>query len=71
VTPEQIRTARLIKYVFTGELDSPVVSSPPFKGKEKHLLKAQIVRITHNCEIAPKGLYAPLEDNPDEVDFAE
>lgn len=61
----------MIKYVFTGELDSAVVSSPPFKGQEKHLLKAQIVRITHNCEIAPKGLYVGLEENPDEVEFAE
>jgi len=35
------------------------------------LLKAQIVRITHNCELAPRGLYTSLEDNPDEIDFAE
>lgn len=71
VTPHQMRAARLIKYAFTGDLAKNVVSSPPFHGQEKHLLKAQLVRITHNCEIVPKGLYAPLEDNPDEVDLAE
>jgi radial spoke head protein 4A len=71
VTPQQLRSSRLIKYVFSGDLNKKVVSSPPFDGQEKHLLKAQLVRITHNCEIVPKGLYAPLEENPDEVDFAE
>jgi hypothetical protein len=49
VTPQQLRTARLIKYAFTGSLNAQVISSPPFPGQEKHLLKAQIVRITHNC----------------------
>ena len=71
VTPEQIRCSRYIKKIFTGELNRPVVSSPPFMQTEKYLLKAQIVRITHNCEIAPRGLYAPTEDNPDEVEFGE
>ena len=71
VTPEQIRCSRYIKKILTGELNRPVVSSPPFMQTEKYLLKAQIVRITHNCEIAPRGLYAPLEDNPDEVEFGE
>lgn len=52
-------------------MDRHVTTSPPFPGLEKHLLKAQLVRITHNCEIVPKGLYSPLEDNPDEVDYAE
>ena len=63
--------SRLIKYNFRGNLNLPVQSSPPFPGKEKHLLKAQIVRITHNCEIVPRGLMAALEDNPDEVELAE
>lgn len=71
MTPQQLRSARLIKYAFTGDLSKKVVSSPPFQGQERHLLKAQLVRITHNCEIVPKGQYAPLEDNPDEVDYAE
>lgn len=60
-------TSRYIKYVFKGNLHHPVKSSPPFPGQEQHLLKAQIVRITHNCEIVPRGLMAPLEDNPDEI----
>jgi len=59
--------SRRLKHIFTGNPNAPVNQYPKFPGLEKHLLKAQIVRITHNCEIAPKGLYAPLEDNPDEI----
>jgi hypothetical protein len=39
VSPHHIKTARLIKYAFTGELDRQVISSPPFQGTEKYLLK--------------------------------
>lgn len=49
VTPEQVRNSRLIKKILTGDLNRPVISSPPFGAVEKYLLKAQIVRITHNC----------------------
>jgi len=40
-------------------LEAKVNAYPTFPGSEKHLLKAQLVRITHTCEIVPKGLYAP------------
>lgn len=66
-----MRIARTIKYMFTGNLKMHVNSSPPFPGQEQHLLKAQLVRITHNCQITPKGLYVSLEENADEVDLAE
>lgn len=47
-------------------------SYPTFKGEERHLLKCQIVRISHNCQIVPNGLYAPVEDEAvDDVEFAE
>lgn len=46
-------------------------SYPKFPGQERHLLKCQLVRVTHNCEIVPNGLYSKLEENPDEVDFSE
>ena len=71
VTPEQIIASRLIKYAFTGDLQANVKGYPKFPGQEKHLLKCQLVRITHNCEIVPNGLYAKGEENPDEVDFSE
>jgi hypothetical protein len=71
VTPEQIKISRLIKYVFSGKLNESVKSYPHFPGEERHLLKCQLVRITHNCEIVPNGLYSPLEDNAEEVGLAE
>jgi hypothetical protein len=47
----------LINYILTGDLNAEIQSYPPFPGKEKHLLKAQLVRITHGCEISPQGLF--------------
>jgi radial spoke head protein 4A len=64
VTPEQVKLARLIKHIVRGELEADVQGYPKFPGKEKHFLKAQIVRITHACELAPKGLYKMHEENP-------
>lgn len=49
VTPEQVKVARQIKYMFSGDIKSQVKSYPAFPGTEAHLLKAQIARITHNC----------------------
>lgn len=71
VTPQQIRAARQIKYIFTGDLNSEVKSYPPFPGKEKHLLKAQIVRISCAAVLAPKGLYKTQEEKPREIEFEE
>ena len=45
IGPDHITVARQIRYVFSGELDRKVVTNPNFNGLEKHLLKAQIVRI--------------------------
>ncbi|XP_009883829.1 PREDICTED: LOW QUALITY PROTEIN: radial spoke head protein 6 homolog A-like [Charadrius vociferus] len=46
VTPAQIVCARKIKKFFTGRLDAPVVSFPPFPGNEANYLRAQIARIS-------------------------
>lgn len=59
ITPAQLKASRLIKYTFTGDLHAQIKSYPKFTGSEEHLLKCQLVRITHNCEIAPKGMYGP------------
>lgn len=71
ITPQQLVASKQVKHILTGNLDAPVLSYPTFPGSEKHLLKAQLVRITHTCQVSPKGLYAPTEESPDEVDFAE
>jgi radial spoke head protein 4/6 len=38
ITPSQLRTARRIKYVFTGDLNRAVLTNPLFPGKESHLV---------------------------------
>jgi hypothetical protein len=62
ITHEQLRTSRLFKYMFTGDLNSKVKSFVAFPGKEMHLLKCQIVRILHSSSIVPKG-YQKLSEN--------
>ena len=36
ITAKQMRQARGIYYIFTGNLEHQIVSSPVFKGLEKH-----------------------------------
>lgn len=55
----------MIKHVFTGNLNANIDSCPPFPGKERHLLRAQLARITHAAQICPKGLYE-LDDDTQE-----
>ena len=57
IQPEHLMVSRMIKHVFTGNLNCGIDSCPPFPGKERHLLRAQLARITHATEIVPKGLY--------------
>ena len=47
----------MIKYSFTGDLNACIDSCPPFPGKERHLLRAQIARIAHATELCPKGSF--------------
>lgn len=60
--PEHIEVARCIKHVFTGHLGAEIDSNPPFPGKERHLLKAQLVRISHATAICPKDTFMIDED---------
>jgi len=61
-TPAHIRASRLIKYLFTGDLKSPVDSFPLFPGTEAHLLRSQIARIVFATSLAPRGFYS-LDDD--------
>lgn len=38
LNPEQIKAARQIKHIMTGNLNSPLNTNPPFPGKERHFL---------------------------------
>ncbi|XP_006142152.1 LOW QUALITY PROTEIN: radial spoke head protein 6 homolog A [Tupaia chinensis] len=66
VTPAQIVHARKIKKFFTGHLDAPVVSYPPFPGNEANYLRAQIARISAATHISPLGYYQFGEEEGDE-----
>jgi len=57
-----IVAARAMKRILTGKLDSPVLSMPWFPGKERHLLRAQIARISATCSLATKGWYEEDEE---------
>lgn len=60
--PLQIEVSKQIKHIFTGDLNASIDSCPPFPGKERHLLRSQLARITHATQICPKGLYEPDEE---------
>lgn len=57
-----IVASRAIKRVMTGSPDSPVLSMPWFPGKERHLLRSQIARISATCTLAPTGWYEPDDE---------
>ncbi|XP_074616257.1 radial spoke head protein 4 homolog A-like isoform X5 [Acropora palmata] len=66
VTPAQIVAARCIKKFFTGRLDAPITSYPPFPGNELNYLRAQIARISAGTHISPSGYYMFEEEEEDE-----
>lgn len=66
-----VLAARDIKSYFTGNLDANVRTHPPFPGKERDYLRAQIARIWSSTVIAPVDymvLENPVEDEDDEMD---
>ncbi|XP_012428829.5 radial spoke head protein 4 homolog A [Taeniopygia guttata] len=71
VTPAQIVCARQIKKFFTGHLDAPVVSFPPFPGNEANYLRAQIARISAGTHVSPTGFYQFPVDEEEEADTYE
>jgi hypothetical protein len=71
VTPQHIQQAKFIKKLFTGRLDAEVTSYPLFIGKERHLLRAQIARISSACVIVPKGIYKTSEEDPQVLEVDE
>lgn len=59
---DHIVAARVCQRLMTGNLGSPVHSTPWFPGKERHLLRAQIARITSTCTLCVKGWYEADEE---------
>uniref|UniRef100_A0A8C5EHC9 Radial spoke head protein 6 homolog A-like n=2 Tax=Gouania willdenowi TaxID=441366 RepID=A0A8C5EHC9_GOUWI len=68
VSPAQITAARHIRKFFTGRLDTPIVSYPPFPGNETNYLRAQIARISAGTQASPQGFYQMVEEEGDEED---
>lgn len=66
VTPEQIRVARQVKYLLTGDVKNVVHTYPPFPGNEGSYIRTQIARISSSTYVAPVGFYA-LSDPDDPV----
>lgn len=66
--PKHIETSRRVKVLFSGDLERDIICNPFFYGKEKHLLRAQIARITHSTALVPAGSYKLNEENDREVD---
>lgn len=66
VTPAQVQGARQIKKYFTGRLDAPIVSYPPFPGNESNYLRAQIARISAGTHISPLSYYIFDEEEEEE-----
>lgn len=59
--PEFIVAARQIKRVMTGNLNANVDTNPPFPGKERHFLRAQLARIFGTTALCPKGLFEMVD----------
>jgi hypothetical protein len=51
VTYEQIEFSRRIQRFFTGDLEASVGAESGFPGVEKHLLRAQIQRISAGTQV--------------------
>jgi radial spoke head protein 4/6 len=64
-----MEASRQIKYNFSGDLERPLSTYPPYPGKEKHVLKCQIVRITFANYVAPRGLYRINDDSIDNTEY--
>ena len=69
VTPTEIYVARRIKKLFTGNLENPVLTYPPFPGTEKNYLRAQIARISAGTHVSPLGFYQ--FDEEEEADLGD
>jgi radial spoke head protein 4A len=63
IRPEHIIVSKKMNTLLTGDLESSLYTYPIFPGKEKHYLKALIVRITNGSVIVPRGLYKLNDEN--------
>lgn len=65
IKPSQLKAARNIRYVFTGNLNRIIITNPHFAGTEKEYLRCQIARISHGANIIPSTNHYKIAD-PDQ-----
>lgn len=68
LTPEDLSIARRVKFHFSGDLERRIFTNPFFFKREKHLLRAQIARITFGTALVPKGMFKLNEENPSVIE---
>lgn len=62
IEPHQLVASRYISRLLSGNLNAKIDSNPPFPGKERHFLRAQLARIQHSTELCLKGEFE-IEEN--------
>lgn len=65
--PECIMASRKMKKLFTGDLETPISSYPPFPGLEKDYLRSQITRIASGATACVTGMFIQDPENEEEV----
>jgi len=68
ISPAELKAARQIRVLFSGELDRYIYTNPFFFGQEKIYLRAQIARITQSTVLIPKGVMRTVEDNDRDIE---
>ena len=68
LSPEDMRAAKGIKVLFTGDLNRKIITNPFYFKTEKEYLRAVIARISFSTTLIPKGVYRTVEDNQNEIE---
>jgi radial spoke head protein 4A len=68
ITAEDLRAAKMIKVLFSGDLSRKIVTNPFYFKSEKEYLRSTIARITFSTTLVPKGVYRQVEDNPNDIE---
>lgn len=68
ISADDLKAAKTIKVLFTGDLNHKIVTNPFYFKTEKEYLRSTIARISFSTTLVPKGVYRLVEDNPNEIE---
>lgn len=68
LTADDMRAAKEIKVLFTGDLSRKIMTNPFYFKTEKEYLRVVIARISFSTTLVPKGVYKTTEDNANEIE---